>query len=84
MENLEYLMYVDEEEEREKIHNSELRKAFENGVKAGKLKIELNYNKRIIKNAVSIGLSLDQISDIVNLPISKILIIQKEITNNQD
>ena len=38
MEDLKYLMYVDEEEEREEIHNSELKEAFENGVKAGKLK----------------------------------------------
>ena len=29
MEDLKYLMYVDEEEEREEIHNSELKEAFE-------------------------------------------------------
>lgn len=38
MESLEYLMYVDEEEEKERIRNSELREAYRNGVKAGKLK----------------------------------------------
>ena len=38
MEDLEYLMYVNEEEEKEEIHNSELKEAFENGVQAGKLK----------------------------------------------
>ena len=31
MENLEYLMYVDIEEEKEKIYNSELREAYRNG-----------------------------------------------------
>lgn len=84
MEDLEYLMYVDEEEEREEIHNSELKEAFENGVKAGKLKREQNYNKRIIKNATSMGLSLEQISNLVNLPINEILVIQKEVNNNQN
>ena len=82
MEDLEYLMYVDEEEEREEIHNSELKEAFENGVKAGKLKRQQNYNKRIIKNATSMGLSLEQISNLVNLPINEILVIQKEVNNN--
>ena len=82
MEDLKYLMYVDEEEEREEIHNSELKEAFENGVKAGKLKRQQNYNKRIIKNATSMGLSLEQISNLVNLPINEILVIQKEVNNN--
>ena len=31
MESLEYLMYVDKEEEKEKIYNSELREAYRNG-----------------------------------------------------
>ena len=31
MESLEYLMYVDIEEEKEKIYNSELREAYRNG-----------------------------------------------------
>lgn len=38
MESLEYLMYVDEEEEKERIHNSKIKEAYRNGVKAGKLK----------------------------------------------
>ena len=84
MEDLEYLMYVDEEEEREEIHNSELKDAFENGVKAGKLKRVHGYNKRIIKNATRMGLSLEQISNLVNLPINEILVIQKEVNNNQN
>ena len=31
MESLEYLMYIDEEEEKERIYNSELREAYRNG-----------------------------------------------------
>ena len=31
MESLEYLMYIDEEEEKESIYNSELREAYRNG-----------------------------------------------------
>ena len=78
MEDLEYLMYVDEEEEREKIHNSELKEAYENG----KLNGELKKAKEIVKNATSIGLTLEQISNLVNLPVGEILIIQKETSNN--
>ena len=82
MESLEYLMYVDEEEER--IRNSKIKEAYRNGVKAGKLKWEQNYNKEIIKNATKMGLILEQISNIVSLPIDDVLIIQNEIKNNQD
>ena len=84
MEDLKYLMYVDEEEERERIRNSELREAYRNGVKAGKLKWEQNYNKELIKNATKMNLTLEQISNIINLPIDEVLIIQAEIKNNQD
>ena len=84
MESLEYLMYVDKEEEKERIRNSELREAYRNGVKAGKLKWEQKYNKEIIKNATKMNLTLEQISNIVGLSIKEVLIIQNEIKNNQD
>lgn len=84
MESLEYLMYVDEKEEKERIRNSELKEAYQNGLKAGKLKRERNYNKEIIKNATKMNLTLEQISNIVGLSIKEVLIIQNEIKNNQD
>lgn len=76
MESLEYLMYVDEEEEKEKIRNSAMKEAYRNG--------ELKVQKEIIKNATKMNLTLEQISNIINLPIDEVLIIQDEIKNNQD
>ena len=38
MESLEYLMYVDEEEEKEKIYNSEMKEAYKNGELNGEIK----------------------------------------------
>ena len=79
MEDLEYLMYVDEEEEKEKIYNSEMKEAFKNGELNGELKGQIE----TIKNATSMGLTLEQISNLVNLPINEILVIQNEINNNE-
>lgn len=78
MEDLEYLMYVDEEE-REKIYNSEMKEAFKNGELNGELKAK----KETIKNSLKSGLTLEQISNIVNMPINEILVIQNEINNNE-
>ena len=52
------------------------KEAFENG--------ELKAKKETIKNSLKSGLTLEQISNIVNLPINEILVIQNEINNNQD
>ena len=78
--DLENLMYVDEQEEKEKIYNSEMKEAYKNG----EIKGELKKTKEAIKNATKMGLTLEQISNIVNLPINEILVIQNEISNNQD
>ena len=88
MESLEYLMYVDEEKEKEKIYNSEMKEYYKNGelngeIK-GQIKGELKKAKEIIKNATKINLTLEQISNIVSLSINEVLIIQNEINNNQD
>ena len=80
MESLEYLMYVDEQEEKEKIYNSETKEFYKNGEIKGKLK----KTKETIKNATKMGFTLEQISGLVNLPINEILVIQNEISNNQD
>ena len=79
MDDLEYLMYVNEEEEKEKIYNSEMKEAFKNGELNGELKGQIE----TIKNATSMGLTLEQISNLVNLPINEILVIQNEINNNE-
>ena len=86
--DLENLMYVDEQEEKEKIYNSEMKEYYKNGelngeIK-GQIKGELKKTKEAIKNATKMGLTLEQISNIVNLPINEILVIQNEINNNQD
>ena len=80
MESLEYLMYVDEQEEKEKIYNSEMKENYKNG----EIKGELKKAKETIKNATKINLTLEQISNIVSLPVNEVLIIQNEINNNQD
>ena len=92
MESLEYLMYVDKEEEKEKIYNSEMKEAYKNGELNGEIKGqikgqiegELKKTKEAIKNATKMGLTLEQISNIVSLPVNEVLIIQSEINNNQD
>ena len=80
MESLEYLMYVDEEEEKERIYNSEMKEYYKNG----EIKGELKKAKETIKNATKINLTLEQISNIVSLPVNEVLIIQNEINNNQN
>ena len=80
MKSLEYLMYVDEQEEKEKIYNSETKEFYKNGEIKGKLK----KTKETIKYATKLGFTLEQISGLVNLPINEILVIQNEISNNQD
>lgn len=80
MKSLEYLMYVDEQEEKEKIYNSEMKETYKNGELNG----ELKKTKETIKNATKMGFTLEQISGLVNLPINEILVIQNEISNNQD
>ena len=80
MESLEYLMYVDEQEEKEKIYNSEMKENYKNG----EIKGELKKANETIKNATKINLTLEQISNIVSLPVNEVLIIQNEINNNQD
>lgn len=90
--DLENLMYVDEQEEKEKIYNSEMKEAYKNGelngeIKGqikGQIKGELKKTKETIKNATKMGFTLEQISGLVNLPINEILVIQNEISNNQD
>lgn len=86
--DLENLMYVDEQEEKEKIYNSEMKEYYKNGelngeIK-GQIKGELKKTKEAIKNATKMGLTLEQISNIVSLPVNEVLIIQNEINNNQD
>ena len=90
--DLENLMYVDEQEEKEKIYNSEVGEYYKNGelngeIKGqikGELKKTIKKTKEAIKNATKMGLTLEQISGLVNLPINEILVIQNEINNNQD
>lgn len=78
--DLENLMYVDEQEEKEKIYNSEMKEIYKNG----EIKGELKKTKETIKNATKMGFTLEQISVLVNLPINEILVIQNEINNDQN
>ena len=56
-----------------------MKEAFKNGELNGELKGQIE----TIKNATSMGLTLEQISNLVNLPINEILVIQNEINNNE-
>ena len=68
---------------KEAYKNGELNGEIKGQIK-GQIKGELKKTKEAIKNATKMGLTLEQISNIVNLPINEILVIQNEINNNQD
>ena len=54
MESLEYLMYVDEQEEKEKIYNSEMKETYKNGEIKGKLKKSKRNHKKCNQNGIYI------------------------------
>ena len=66
------------------IANHKVSEAMKEYYKNGEIKGELKKTKEAIKNATKMGLTLEQISNIVNLPINEIVVIQNEISNNQD
>ena len=70
----EELMYVNKEEEKEKLKNTDIKLAHNDG----KIEGELASNKEIIKNLTDMKMSSEQIAIAVNLPVKEVERIQKE------
>ena len=68
------LLYVNKNEEEEKLKNSELQLAKIDG----KIEGEIKKQKEIIKNSLKLGLDVEKIAKIVNLPIDEVLKVQNE------
>ena len=74
----EELMYVNKEEEKEKLKNTDIKLAHNDG----KIEGELASNKEIIKNLTDMKMSSEQIAMAVNLPVKEVERIQKEQKKN--
>ena len=74
----EELMYVNKEEEEQKLKNTDIKLAHNNG----KIEGALASKKEIIKNLTDMKMSSEQIDIAVNLPINEVERIQKEQKKN--
>ena len=71
----EELMYVNKEEEERRLKNLDVNIAH----KEGKLEGELASKKETIKNSINLGLTLEQVSKLVDMPIDEVEKIQNEL-----
>ena len=78
----EELMYVNKEEEEKKLKNTDINIARSEGLAVGKIegKIEgeLASKKETIKNSVKLGLTSEQVSKLVDMPINEVEKLRKE------
>ena len=74
----EELMYVNKKEEEQKLKNTDIKLAHNNG----KIEGALASKKEIIKNLTDMKMSSEQIAIAVNLPINEVERIQKEQKKN--
>ena len=74
----EELMYVNKKEEEQKLGNTDIKLAHNNG----KIEGALASKKEIIKNLTDMKMSSEQIAIAVNLPINEVERIQKEQKKN--
>ena len=74
----EELMCVNKEEQKEKLENTDIKLAHNNG----KIEGALASKKEIIKNLTDMKMSSEQIAIAVNLPIKEVERIQKEQKKN--
>ena len=85
----EELLFVNKEEEKEIIKNTDVALAREDALKEGETKgkvegkIEggIEKQKEIIKNSLKLGLDVEKIAQIVNLPLEEVLKVQEEQKN---
>ncbi len=70
----EELMYVNKEEEEERLKNTDINLARSEGLAAGKIASK----KETIKNSIQLGLTLEQVSKLVDMSINEVEKIQKE------
>lgn len=80
----EELMYVNKEEEEQRLKNTDIKIARQEGLAVGKIKgkIEgaLASKKEMIKNSIEMGLTSEQVSKLVNMSIEEVERIKKEYT----
>ena len=74
----EELMYVNKEEEEQKLKNTDINIAHNDG----KIEGELASKKEIIKNSAKLGLTATQIADLVNMSEKEVIKIQEEFAIN--
>ena len=63
------LMYVNEQEEQEKVYNTDMALAAETGENKGRLEGRLEEKKAIVKNSLENNLDIETIAKITNLSI---------------
>ena len=74
----EELMYVNKEEEKKKLKNTDIKLAHNDG----KIEGALASKKEMFKNSAKLGLTPEQIAMAVNLPVKEVERIQKEQKKN--
>ena len=78
----EELMYVNKEEEEQKLKNTDVNIARQEGKIEGKIEGALASKKETIKNSAKLGLTAMQIADLVNMSEKEIIKIQEELALN--
>ncbi len=78
----EELMYVNKEEEEQKLKNTDVNIARQEGKIEGKIEGALASKKETIKNSAKLGLTAMQIADLVNMSEKEIIEIQEELALN--
>ena len=66
------LMYINEQEEQEKVYNTDMALAAETGENKGLLKGRLEEKKAIVKNSLENNLDIETIAKITNLSIEEV------------
>ena len=74
----EELMYVNKEEEKEKLKNTDIKFAYNDGFAIGKIEGARASKKEIIKNLIDMKMSAEQIAGAVNMPIEEVEMINKK------
>ena len=73
------LMYVNEQEEQEKVYNTDMALAAETGENKGRLEGRLEEKKAIVKNSLENNLDIETIAKITNLSIEEVQKIKETL-----
>ena len=72
-------MYVNEQEEQEKVYNTDMALAAETGENKGRLEGRLEEKKAIVKNSLENNLDIETIAKITNLSIEEVQKIKETL-----